>query len=744
MPNISIWKDVFDTKYDAGRSSVSVGAFVQGIKAGAYREIVDKIRAEPDKSKRNELKKSLTAATISGTFKERNMGGLLEHSGYICIDFDNLGSELQGIKDKLSQDTYTYCMFVSAGGNGLAVIVEIERDKHEQAFLGLQKYYDETYQLVADAGCDDICRLRFASYDPDAIVCRPCNIFDKYVKIENKKNYVHIPCTKSDISKIVQQISRAHLGIVNSYEEGMRLCASFASLGEIGRDFLHVCCSNITKWPYSPEKTNKKFDNFLRTANGEITIGTFYHYAQRAGCVTNKEKGVTITKACKDAKRLGKSADDTIKRLESKRVICLGGEEENKEDRELVAQVYSEAETGQIDGIMEIENLVLENYPCRLNILTNRLELWKDGKKTDLVDDRMLTNAYLDTKNIVEHTRKSDVIDILEGRSPRYNPIDEFIEKYRYYITDGICDGAIKDLAGTITTAAMLEADVYDGAWEYLFIAKWLTGMIATIKGQVSPLLLALTGSQNTGKTEWFRRLLPSELKEYYTEQALSSDKDAMILMSDKLLILDDELSGKGKMEERHLKELLSKHTFSLRPAYGHIAKQFRRIATFCGTSNQNGIITDPTGNRRVVPIIVADIDKVAYNKIDKIAVFMEAVKFYEANYEWRLTADDIDYLNERTGDSVGKSVERELLEEYAYVPPDGAPGHLIHYMNSTTIMAKLKELSGVSDNKINHIKLGLELASLGYKKVTKRLQSASHPLKVYEICFIGNSIYSK
>ena len=263
--------------------------------------------------------------------------------------------------------------------------------------------------------------------------------------------------------------------------------------------------------------------------------------------------------------------------------------------------------------------------------------------------------------------------------------------------------------------------------------------MIATAIGnQVSPLLLALVGEQNTGKTEWFRRLLPVELKEYYTEQALSVDKDAMILMSSNLLILDDELSTKGKMEERHLKELLSKHTFTARPAYGRIAKKFHRIATFCGTSNQKGVITDPTGNRRIIPIVVADIDKIAYNKIDKIAVFMEAVKFYEGKYEWRLTREDMEYLNSKTADCYTATVERELLQEHAYLPPVGMPDSQINYINSTAIMARLKELSGVSDSKISHVRLGVELASLGYKKVSKRLHSASYPLRVYAICFHG------
>lgn len=737
MPNISVWHSVHDTKYNENRAAISPAAFIQSIKDGVYRTAVEKIRAETDKAVRNELKKKLLAVTPSGLFRERNMHGLVEHSGFICIDFDNLDNDLQSIKNRLIADKYVYSAFVSASGNGLAVFVQIEKDKHEEAFLGLQKYFEEEYHIIADVGCRDICRLRFASYDPDAAIGMGKSVFNKYLKIENKKNYVYIPCTKTDVSKIVRQVNEKKLCIVNSYEEAMRLCASLASLGESGREFLHVCCQNMSRWPYSPEKTDKKFNNFLATANGEISIGTFYHYAQRAGCNTNKEKGLAISKICKDSKRLGKGSDDAVKRLITKNVICLGDDKENAEDKELVERIYQEAETGQIEGIQEIESYVLENFPCRLNLLTDTLELTLPNGSIELVDDAMIGNIYLDTKKVIESTRKNDVYDMLRGRSPRYNPIEEFIDKHRQeYIAGGKCKGAIEALSNTLISVASISSDSYDGSYEYLFISKWLVGMIATMRGEVSPILLALTGTQNSGKTEWFRRLLPKELKPYYTEQQLSTDKDALLLMASKLLILDDELSSKNKIEERHLKELLSKKTYSVRPAYGRVAKTYTRMATFCGTSNVDTVITDPTGNRRIVPIIVYGIEKEAYNAIDKIAVFMEAVKLYEEKYSFALDANDIAYLNEHTVPSRGTSFERELLEEHSYSPLRGElPAHT-EYLTAAGVLAKLKELSGVSDTKINHAKLGIELRSMGYKRVSKRLPGGQSPAYCYEICF--------
>ena len=61
---------------------------LQRIKEGKNQELVKKIRAEKDKTKRNELKKNLPAICFSGKFNKRSDSSIVEHSGLICLDFD--------------------------------------------------------------------------------------------------------------------------------------------------------------------------------------------------------------------------------------------------------------------------------------------------------------------------------------------------------------------------------------------------------------------------------------------------------------------------------------------------------------------------------------------------------------------------------------------------------------------------------------------------------------------------------
>ena len=74
------------------------------------------------------------------------------------------------------------------------------------------------------------------------------------------------------------------------------------------------------------------------------------------------------------------------------------------------------------------------------------------------------------------------------------------------------------------------------------------------------------------------------------------------------------------------------------------------RYAVLCGTSNEEEVINDPTGNRRIIPINVTNINWDAYEAIDKAALWMELYHAYHDDpNSWMLTSTDIQYLNEKT-----------------------------------------------------------------------------------------------
>ncbi len=230
---------------------------------------------------------------------------------------------------------------------------------------------------------------------------------------------------------------------------------------------------------------------------------------------------------------------------------------------------------------------------------------------------------------------KSDFIEI-------YNPF------YEFFGSDGV---AVELPAIPIDNGNRFQSPLIDKLAETIennnpsftgfFLRKWMVGAISAVHKDHSPLLLCLLGAQNTGKTEFFRRMLPKTLQQYYAESKLDKEKDDELLMTENWIIMDDELGGKSKQDSQKLKNITSKQWFSLRRPYGDHNEKILRLAVLCGTSNYNEILSDETGNRRIIPIEVSNINKELYNSIDKKELWMEAFRLYKEGFDWRITSND-------------------------------------------------------------------------------------------------------
>lgn len=717
---ISVWDGITDTSYKETRKVITVPQLFEIVKANEYKVVIQRIRAEPDKTKRDELKKALlSAVTVSGVFSERRTAGLAKHSGCICIDFDGIAENKIGqIKDKLRADKNVYGFFISASGKGLAVIVRIDPLRHAETFLALEKYFYEEYGLVACSGCKEVCRLRFFSYDPDAHVYFQSNIFDKFPKADKKpkKHYIDVPATNSDIGRIVNQAIQKGIDITDgSYSEWQRLAAALSTIGENGRDYFQALSQFHPKYDHA--QTDRKFSNLIETANGNITIGTFFYLAKRAGLDTNTEKPAKIIETCREVKKNAKlTVDNAIKRLQDKNVICTAEDElSNNEDIELVKKVYEKTDISEVAGIQEVENHILENWKIKRNEISSQIE-WENGNG---LEDRHYSEIYIETKKQYPKVNKNDVLDIIHSKAVDYNPIKDFIEENRYLITERKTLGLTGCLASCICSDTGLTGDGFDADYEDYFMRKWLIGIIASVYGQVSPLLLALVGKQNTGKSQFFCRLLPIELKKYSVQMKIGIDKDSHAAMCKYLLILDDELSGKSRMEDKHLKELTSTPYFTYRPPYGRTSITKKRLAVLCGSTNDEAVLSDPTGNRRVIPIRVLSIDYAKYNGIDKTLLFMEMVRLYDSGEKWELTNEDIERLERGTVQHIAENFENELISLFFDRPETDLSKSFAKFMTTTEILLLLEEKT---QQKLSIRKIGLELRMRKFERIKKRI----------------------
>ena len=202
--------------------------------------------------------------------------------------------------------------------------------------------------------------------------------------------------------------------------------------------------------------------------------------------------------------------------------------------------------------------------------------------------------------------------------------------------------------------------------------------------------MLALVVGQNSGKTEWFRRLLPKELHKYYAESKLDAGKDDDMLMCQKLIVMDDEMGGKSKQDEKRFKELTSKQVFSLRAPYARFNEDFKRLAVLCGTSNDREVINDPTGNTRIFPVNVISINHAKYNAINKEELFIEIIKLYESGENHELTKEELVQLGLLSDRHTSLSIEEESINRF-FRKPSEMPNLKVEMMSAFMIKTHIE-----------------------------------------------------
>ena len=181
---ITIFQTIKDTSTPFFRN---VEVVLERIKEGKSKELVDGIRKEKDKEKRNELKKQLPAVCFSGEFNKRADSSIINHSGLICLDFDDFKNKASLTKKRksLEADKFSFAVFTSPSGNGIKVLVKIPRDidNHKQYFQALEDHYSCEY---FDTTCKNISRVCYESYDKDIYVNPKSKLWDK-LKVDTQE-----------------------------------------------------------------------------------------------------------------------------------------------------------------------------------------------------------------------------------------------------------------------------------------------------------------------------------------------------------------------------------------------------------------------------------------------------------------------------------------------------------------------------------------------------------------------------
>ena len=710
---ISIYKSAHDkTSTDV----TDLGIFLDNVKSGFYEDKVQSIRVLKSKIKKSDsaeeieslkqnvrkLKAKLPTVAISGEFTYGNDASLKAHSGFICMDIDEL-DDPEATIDLLSKDDHVYAAFKSCGGYGVAAIFRINGSKHKEAFYGLAEYLLTTYDIIVDPSGKNVSRGRFVSYDPHMYLNESALKFTKYIPARQRpkkvnKKYVFV---QSDFGEILTAIGNSGIDVAGNYMNWIMIGFAFADkFGEQGREyFRHISNYRFGAQAATDKLIDRQYTACMKSGGQGATMSTFYWLVKQAGIKTYSTETREIANSIRSQKRSRQSDEDIIRTLTE-----IGGFDAEVVN-EILPQVDASTILDEVPLVEEVASDLRALYNLRRNVISRRIELLKEDGWVDL-EDYMENSIYLKIAAGIPKASSQLVSKVINSEGTKnYNPILSFISDNISINTTG----NIEKLSNCITSDYGL-----DGPDRLLFIKKWLVGMMSSIHGTHSPLMLILAGDkQNTGKTEFCRRILPKPLKKYFAESKFDqrNEADLVTTMSENIIVFNDEFGGNTVKDAEKLKAMLSTQESKVRVAYGRHNERFKRIAVFLGSSNNYNILNDPTGNRRLIPIHVSEIDQDAYNSIDKTELFMEAYHLWTSGFEWQLSRMDILKLNVNSDKFESVSLEAELFTAHFESPENDEDGK---WFTTSDIIVVIETRTR---QKLSIKKLGAAIQKMGINK---------------------------
>ncbi len=636
---------LYNTMKSLEKHDISIDDYCEMVLKGKYQDLVLNARANKnDKEKYNSIKSKMACVTGSAIMNQgaKTSSNIFEMNGLICLDIDD-EVDINMIQ-RINSDDYTFISHRSFGGDGLCVFIKINSNKFLESFHELAQYYWDKFNLAIDQSCKNKNRLRFLSFDPYLFKNDNSKKFIAKTKIKKETKKESFIFAKNDFSDIIEKVKDIDI----CQDDYKRYCdigfAIGSQFGFQGLDYFKAICQSGAK--YDEKAIEKHYKNFCK--DGGITIATFYHYVKEAGIEIYSEQTKATIKAVQVQKAQGTA---TIESVSNSLKI-----QKFEVDEDLIKKLIESKENytvaEDISNMAKLENFIIENYAPERNTITSEIKI--DGI---VIDDHKLNSIYKTACKVLDfNVSKSDVRDVINSDTTKdFNPLNLFFSNKEY--KEGQIDAYID---------CIYPKNDYN-RWAF---KKWIVGSVHNwisplSETKVSPLTLVLCGQkQGTGKTSFFRNLLPEDLKDYLIEKKIdANDKDSMYNLAKGLICFDDEFGGLATKDVKDFKRVADTNWIDIRLPYSAYYTKIKRRAAICGTTNEANVLKDVTGNRRLLPINVESIDYEQMIKIDTDSLWREAFNLWRNNFDWKIyKSDDIEFLNENTISNIDINPVEEIF----------------------------------------------------------------------------------
>ena len=226
-------------------------------------------------------------------------------------------------------------------------------------------------------------------------------------------------------------------------------------------------------------------------------------------------------------------------------------------------------------------------------------------------DDSNL-KCYIEGKYGLKSLEKIMEAFTVVANENKYNPITDYLEGLEWDQKPHI-ENLLSDFLGVEKTRYSIEG-----------MKLFLLGAInrAYHPGCKFDYMPVLVGEQGVGKSTFFKRLAGKD--EWYNDNfnTVDGDKAAEKLRGMWIVEMAELLAVKKAQQVESIKAFITSTVDTYRPPYGRRTEQRPRVCVFAGTTNSSHFLTDRTGNRRYLPLMVNKqaIKRSMFDRPDEVA----------------------------------------------------------------------------------------------------------------------------
>ncbi len=520
------------------------------------------------------------AAEYAHRSQERRM---LAYTGLVVVELNNLASTAEAIalRDEAKTVPQTLLCFVGASGRSVKIVCRGEWyaaagptlptepaaivSFHRRLYMKAHKAYGAQLGLHIETLQPRVDRTVYLSMDPDV-----------WYNADALPFYL----TEADVTETVRPAHRPRTDEANGH-----LLPGRSPHATHYLNYLFILESVLGQWFEVPDE-KRQTELVMRIATRSLKEGIPMSLAQ--------------------AMTLEHPLLSTDPLLVRKTFQTVYTQEKMKEyaDKHLFRPLKSIPEDTLL--MMKTEAFLSENFEMRKNVMTGVAqyrERYGQNLEFQDLDQEVRNDMTMRAKELGLKSWDKDIDRFIDStRIEKYDPVNDWLDGLPRW--DG--EDRIAPLAARVPTS--------QPHWGRYF-RIWMLGMVAHWMGRSTltgnALVPLLIGRQGCGKTSFCRILLPPELRTYYNDRiSFKNETDLNLGLTSFALINIDEFDKTTQRQQVLLKYLLSTADVKFRPPYGKALKQYRRYASFIGTTNEGQPLVDPTGSRRFVCAeILGDID---------------------------------------------------------------------------------------------------------------------------------------